>query len=858
MQIIKRQIYPLITFVTAFVVLLIAFAFVRVHPFGDSQMLIVDSWNQYYPFLQELHSKLRSGDSLFYSWNGGMGYNFYALWATYGMSPINLLSILFPREGLKEFMLLSTLIKVSTAGLFFSYYIKKTFNKNDLSIVMFGLFYSFSGFVAGYYWNIMWLDAVALLPLVVLGLRALVIEGKFILYTSSLALLIVSNYYIGFLVCIFIALYYVVLYFGHHGFRLNWLLPIRLFQFVFYSLCSGAVTAVVLLPAFYNLQLTHASGAGFPAVTKFYHPLTALLSRLLAFSTPTVKEGLPNIYSGLLPLLCLLVFFIATAIPLREKILNGLLMLFLLVSLNHNGLDYIWHGFHFPNQVPHRFAFVFVFLLISCGYRGYLELKTLTRKQLALIAIGSALFLLSLYPLSKGLVTWNTLAVSGVFASTYMAVYWLCGVKRLSRIGLNKWVFTVVALEIFVSALLGTVTAGTSTYANYPLKDEAIQTVLDDLREKDPDFYRIELDRWYTTNDPSLYGYKGVSFFSSTVNTSVLKYLKHLGVAALSESNRYLYATNTSLVNGLLNVGYLINRSPDKPLSSVGYTFLESTGDVDLYRVNQPLPLGFMVKSDLLDWHSTGRSPFQVQENFLKYATGLTADLYTSIAPKVQDFKNLKPTADNGIHYTYEAVDETTVGQVSLTYITEVKGQHYLYAYANKAHKMTVTVAETSTLYETRRGHIIDLGYLNQRVPVTVSFETMVSPSGYFDIELVSYNPAAYETPYALLADEGLDITEAKSGSITGTIATKQAGVLYTSIPYDPGWRATLNGNSFDLTPIEDAMLALPLDAGEHHLAFTFIPKGFHQGLVITAFALMVLMLAVWIKRKYNRSKSEG
>ena len=116
-----------------------------------------------------------------------MGSNFFLIMAYYAFSPVYLLSVFFPSEYLREFMMLGTALKVAMAGSFFAIYLKHTFKRDDYSIVGFGLLYAFCGYTMGYYWNIMWLDAVALLPLIILGLGR-IIEGKgFILYTVTLA-----------------------------------------------------------------------------------------------------------------------------------------------------------------------------------------------------------------------------------------------------------------------------------------------------------------------------------------------------------------------------------------------------------------------------------------------------------------------------------------------------------------------------------------------------------------------------------------------------------------------------------------------------------------------------------------------
>lgn len=72
-----------------------------------------------------------------------------------------------------------------------------------------------SGYLAAYNWNVMWLDCIFLFPLIALGLEKLVTEGKYRLYCISLALCILSNYYISIMVCIFLVLYFLVLLVSH-------------------------------------------------------------------------------------------------------------------------------------------------------------------------------------------------------------------------------------------------------------------------------------------------------------------------------------------------------------------------------------------------------------------------------------------------------------------------------------------------------------------------------------------------------------------------------------------------------------------------------------------------------------------
>ena len=60
----KYQTAHILAFAAPFILMLTAFYTVEIFPFGDKQIMVVDSWHQYYPFLQELHHKLTNFESL--------------------------------------------------------------------------------------------------------------------------------------------------------------------------------------------------------------------------------------------------------------------------------------------------------------------------------------------------------------------------------------------------------------------------------------------------------------------------------------------------------------------------------------------------------------------------------------------------------------------------------------------------------------------------------------------------------------------------------------------------------------------------------------------------------------------------
>lgn len=86
-------------------------------------------WHQYYPFFVSFREKLRSGGSLQYLREAGMGIGYLPLYAYYLSSPLYLLSVLVPASLLREFFALLVLTKIGLAGLFFAVFLRTAFRR---------------------------------------------------------------------------------------------------------------------------------------------------------------------------------------------------------------------------------------------------------------------------------------------------------------------------------------------------------------------------------------------------------------------------------------------------------------------------------------------------------------------------------------------------------------------------------------------------------------------------------------------------------------------------------------------------------------------------------------------------------
>ena len=394
--------YLFLAFFIPFILMFVAFKVAGVSPFGTNQILVTDLWHQYYPFLVDFQDKLQHGGSLLWTWKSGGGTNYVALMSYYLASPLNFFSILVPAEYLREFLYVITCVKIGLAGLFYALFLKITFKRKDVTITAFGIMYALCAFIMGYYWNIIWLDTIALLPLVIAGTFALLRHGKFKLYILTLALSILANYYIGLFTCAFVLIvsigYCIVEYKGWKN------LLIQFGKMAACSLISIMMSAILTLPAYFALGYTHSSDNTFPAQFAInigskadfggvIEGIGKTIANSVAFIEPTTKEGLLNIYCGVFTMFLAILFFFCAKIKKRERIFCGAVLLFFILSFVIRQLDFIWHGFHFPNMLPHRFSFLYCFVLIYMAFRVFMYIDDIKIASVLGAILGFAIYL---------------------------------------------------------------------------------------------------------------------------------------------------------------------------------------------------------------------------------------------------------------------------------------------------------------------------------------------------------------------------------------------------------------------------------------------------------------------------------
>ncbi|NJD03867.1 MAG: YfhO family protein [Ruminiclostridium sp.] len=851
--IIRNHIILLSFFLPAFI-LELAYAVHGIFPFSKWDVLIIDLYHQYAPFISDLQDKFRTLSSLLYSWKGGLGTNYLPLFGYYLASPLNLLTVLFPKDYLTEAVLFLTLLKVGLAGACFSIYLKGVHRKQSLITAAFSLLYALSSYVLVFSWNIMWMDSIYLLPLIMLGMVRLVRDGRGIYFCITLALALFTNFYMAFFICFFALLYYPVCFFQYHGVGERALLFKRTVQFAGYSLLSTGLSAILVLPTYFALKLTSAANNIFPKTLTYYFDMFDFITRHFTFPSPSIREGMPNIYSGIIVLILIPVYFFSRSIRMKEKLWHLALLLTMILSFNMDILNFIWHGMHFPNQIPYRFSFVYVFLVLSMCYKAFDSLQEFTGKQIGAICVT----ILGLVVISQ---KFDDLKLD--YLTMYASIASIVLYAAALTVDRARYIRPSTRLLIVMLVIITEVTGNTILTINkidlvegYSVRDgyssgkevKEIRRQIADISKSDTGFYRMELMPPKTTNDPYLYNYRGLSFFSSTSSKLPVKMLENLGYHSNS-INSVGYEGSTAILDSLFGIKYLIYRSMN--IEEKLYKKIASTDEITVFTNPYALPLGFQVPVELKKFYSYSSNPFDAQNSLMKSISGIK-DILVPIDQKQGVQYNLTYNSSGTKYYSFKRTDKDNSSTAKVQIKVEKDQQVYLYFKApfNMKGSAFVTVNGKKVDFNPRHSTIIDLGFCKSGTlpEMEITFDKTAPESGRFEVYSSGLDIPAFEKAISIIRDQAMIVDKVMDTGIRGSVEIKTAGLMAMSVLYDKGWHVKVDGKEVQTLAIDDSLLAFELAEGPHTVETWFIPDKFFLGLGITMISLLILIL-LFIKR---------
>lgn len=850
----KPDMLYLLSFLVPALIMLVIFIIRKIYPFGERSFLHIDMYHQYFPFLVEFYHKLKNGESLFFSWNTGIGSNFVALYVYYLASPFNWLCVLVPEKFLMEFLSYMVVVKTGLCGLTFTYYFRKHFRSDSWIILCFALFYALSGFMAAYNWDVMWLDVVVLAPLIILGIERLVYEGKCYMYCITLGLSILSNYYLSIMLCIFLVLYFIVLLIAReasaedksaplafsHLDKINNFYVKAFIRFALYSLLAGGMAAILLLPELAALRFTEFSDINFPKKVKTYFSVIDMLARH-CFNV-TVETGLdhwPNIYCGVAVFLLLPLYVMQKKIPLREKAPKLILLAFILISFSTNALNFIWHGLNYPDSLPARQSFLYILLLLTLCFEALMHIREHSGNEIMPVFLGVLFFIL----LCEKLITDDSFTgvcflVTGIFLLLYAGFIHYYRHYDESRGSISKWfcicIILVTVAESGVNTYLTSVpTVSRTTYlSNY----DSYQTLTDrTVADEDNDFFRFDKFARRTQNDAMLIGFHGCSYFSSTLNSLVSDFYEKYGMKG-SRVN-YCYDGATPVTAALLANRYMLY-TLDRGYDNL-FELADTEGNLYLYKNNYALPLGYMITSASNLFNDAD----EVEEN---------------IHNDEEEDKSLNPVErQNNLVYHLGISEDVFIETAVDAYgsqadiIIEEDAHYYAYTPNKKIDTIKMNYEEESKSFsQIKKKYILDLGYHRAGEVLALKSENKES----LDLTAYKVDEIVLSQFIDSLRQQTFTVDNYSDTSLSGHIDVSSAGQLVLSVAYDPGWTLYVDGMKTDMDLFEDTFISTWLDEGTHSVELKYFPKGLIPGAIVSIVCIL-LFVGLWYVARCRKNR---
>ncbi len=823
------------------------FALCGLAPFGSRSLGVLDMSSQYLSFLGSLRDLVTGRASALYLPSMALGGSMAGLLAYYLISPLNLIVCLFPKESLLSAVSLLYILRSGLCGLAMAVYAGERHGW-DRRVLLPALAYSFMGFLVAYSINYQWQDCVALQPLIALGIARLSEGRGWRLYAFALAGALALNFYTGYILCVFAVLFFLFELLTGPGSRPGRAVGV----FALASLGAGAMAAAVLLPALLSLMGGKAGLdlSQLSLAVKF--PLTSLFAKLLPGSfnyDELTPAGLPNVFCGAMPMALAALYFANGRVPRRRRLGTGLLLGALVLSFEISALDLVWHGMNVPAWYNYRYSFLLSFLLIAAGDRALALLREGTRPWQLLLPAGvaAAVSALALISPAKALVTpfaavWTVAVTAALCGGLYVLLRPGAGKRLTAGLGAAVLALHMGDLGLNAKLSLDQLTAASSDPAKWAAYVAEKSAALDLIDTGDA-LIRVESPEVFDQNrcEPMLFGYDGLSHYSSNLPQKNLAFLRRLGVPCYKGLFALYGPDVTAGADSLLALRYLVASRLNKP-----YEATAAAGTYTVYENPYALAVGWTADESVAE-------PIEAPDPF-----GCIQGLYNAAAPETDAAVYIPAAAE----LTLEGMTDAGGGRYALdggmsgalTYAVAPAADGPLYGFLDVQDYpglMVYVNGQFLAYYAT--GSTNGTLYLGDfAAGDTVSVR--VQAAGDLTVNAAAFateDAAALAAYQAALSDGACPLQKRSPAHFTGSFTAGEGDeLLVLTIPYDRGWRVTLDGQAVRPLEVQDCLMALPVTAGTHELDMRYTPPGLIPGACVSAGALAICLFLALRKRR--------
>ena len=856
----KKKYYTISVLIPAVMILAIFLLF-SIIPFGHHTWLTIDLGQQYVDFFSYYQDTLlHHPEQFFYSFSKSIGGEMVSLWSYYLLSPFNLIFLLIPRSAIAMGVSLLIFLKLVSCTVSFAVLLDVKFKQRNGTALLFALSYGFMSYLSANQFNVMWLDALIALPLIILGVDALLQKRNPLYYVFPLSLTILSNYYTGYMICLFLGLYFPYAYLTSVD-TFSWKIFGKQFgRFIFYSVLSVGLITVILLPTFYSLLGSKGTATTIAwSLKSEYNPLL-MASKLFigSFDFHEMQKGYPNIFVGSLALFSFLGYFKEKRISLFQRLYALFITVIILISFNIEMLDKLWHAGQFPNWYSYRFSFLFSFWIVFLGYQWALKKTTIGVREtfvyfILILAAGIGFIL---FP-QDYLQGWQIALGFGLSMGILYSLILIGRGKRMHQ----KFLISFVVIELLLNSIITLSRLGYEMNSEFSAYQSSLENWSTVLRPAENEFYRSEKTMLRSKNDSLQVPTYGVSHFSSTFEKETERFFDAIGVR---QGNAYVnYSNGTLLTDALLGIKNTFIETTNATYNErwerkdlEDFSTIASFDEGHIVTNPNALSIAYPMKAILKSMKVPTNHPITMQNQLANALSGTTSpkNIFTKV-PYETTFENI---SDSPVVYQrVQFEDNTRYGTITLTFTPETDDPIYLEMAGTMGEEdleMTLN-GEPYAFYPVQSKPVLLSVAKNQKGhPQTLQIIVKADGFEFSKLSLYSLNTTLLNERLEQTKAQELKLETFSATQFSGTMDVLEDSTVLTTIPYSKGWKVWVDGQEVQTYKILDSLLGFTISKGAHHIEYRYTTPFLLEGSLVSLASLLLLSYILYKRKKTDAS----
>ena len=769
-----------------------------------------------------------------FSLNYGAGQNIYNL-SYYGfLSPIILLSYLFPFISMVNYITITNIVIIIISGILFYNFLQNHKFNNILSLLGALLLVLSAPFIFHMHRHIMFVNYMPFLIMALMGVDNLFNKNTKTLLIISIFLMIMTSYYYSVGGIIVIGIYFIYSYFKINDKFVFKDFIKKLGVFIIIVLISILMASILLVPTLYTLL----QGRG---QSETNIDLVKILIPNLKFSK--IFSGTYAIGLTVISFISILYLFFTKK---KYNIITGsciLLILFMpFFRFLLNGGLYLREKCFIP-FIPLCIYFMIAFL------KDLFENKIDIKKFIIYLLF---IFLI-LYP-------FNVKSYSYIILICFLLVLLLYNKKHNIKLVMGYILF--VFITIFVIENFHEENVSKILYNDIfnPQIEEKINKIL----ASDKSYYRMNNLNYPTKIVNKIYSsnYFTTNIYSSTYNNYYLNFVRNVFGGSVVDYNYFLVSGNNNLLfNSYMGVKYLYSKMELKQ----GYIKI----DDNIYLNENYYPLIY------------ANSNIVSQNDFEKYKYPYSNEL---LMKNVVSNKNSNNNINKfdikkiNLDYTLTYNDGVEIKKLDEGYLLTVEDTGKLELNLNQKliNKILFISLEglekNSCSYDNINMTINDVSNIltcktwpydnkNNTFKFVISEDnldklTINLTKGTYKITNISTFVLDYEDFKNWKEDiKPFNITSFNSSLIKGNITIDNSSYLVTSIPYDKGFKVVVNNKEVSYENINNGFLGIYLEKGNYDVEITYKSPWLNIGKLLSFIGIISFITIVLIERKNKIKK---